>query len=57
MKEIKKKKQKTHIRVSKQEYTCTYIGLRMQASCMHMQASCMHMHTSSLCTHAGSMRT
>ena len=50
MKEIKKKKQKTQIRVSRQEYMCTYIGLRMQASCMGT-------HTSSLYMHAGSMRT
>ena len=35
MKEIKKQKQKTQIRVSGQEYAFAYIGLRMQPNCMH----------------------
>ena len=45
VKETKKQKQKTWIRVSGHEYVCAYIGLRTRASCM-----CMH--TSSLRTHA-----
>ena len=44
MKEIKKNKQKTQIRVSWQECACVYIGLHTQSSCMHTDASCMRAH-------------
>ena len=37
VKEIKKQKQKTQIRVSGQEYAFTYMGLHTQPSCMRTQ--------------------
>ena len=49
VKETKKQKQKTQIRVFGYEYVCAYIGL-------HTQASCMRAHTTSLCEHIESCR-
>ena len=45
-KQKKKKKKKTQIKVFGYEYECAYIGLCMQANCMHTHAkSCAHKHT------------